>query len=414
VVTTPRPLPLWAGRTLALVSVVLIALSLRSAVTAISPIVAEIRQDIPLTAVGIGMIGTLPPIFFAVSGIVGPIAAKRFGLEGAVLISAVVMVVGHFVRAGAGSFAVLLASTAVTLLGMGVCNVLLPPVVKRYFPDRIGWVTALYATIMSISTALPSLLAVPVSEALGWRFSLAIWGAVAATAILPWSLMLARRRRDNAARALDDDPDLEVSEPALTARLWRSRTAIAIAITFSVSSLSAYAAFAWLPQILVDIVGVTPAVAGSLLSIFAIAGLPASIVAPILVARLRNSSGIILAGVLFFVVGYIGLLVAPTTLTALWVLLIGLGPILFPVCLVLINTRTRSHVGAVALSGFAQTIGYTLGATGPLLVGVLHEFSGGWTVPLIFLLATSLAGIYGAIVLSRPGYVEDELDRASR
>ncbi|MCU1423985.1 MAG: transporter permease, partial [Microbacteriaceae bacterium] len=352
-------------------------------------------------------------IFFAVSGIVGPFAARRFGLGGAVLISAVVMVAGHFVRAASGSFAVLLVSTAVTLLGMGVCNVLLPPVVKRYFPDRIGWVTALYATIMSISTALPSLLAVPVSDALGWRFSLAIWGAVAATAILPWAMLLARHRRDTAARTLDEDREVDVPEPALTARLWRSPIALAIAVTFSVSSLSAYAAFAWLPQILVDIVGVSPAAAGTMLSVFAIAGLPASIIAPILVARLRNSSGIILAGVLFFVLGYLGLLVVPDTLTVLWVLLIGLGPILFPVCLVLINTRTRSHVGAVALSGFAQTIGYTIGATGPLLVGVLHEMSGGWTVPLIFLLITTLAGIVGAVFLARPGFVEDELDRAS-
>lgn len=417
--TSSRPLPLWAGRSVALLGVVAVALSLRTAVASISPIIAEIRHDIPLSNVAIGLIGMMPPIVFALSGFVGPLVSRRLGLERSILIAAAVMVAGHLVRAGAPSFAVLLGGSAITLLGMGICNVLLPPVVKRYFPDRIGLVTAMYATLMSISTAMPSLLAVPLSDSLGWRFSLGIWAAVAGTAIVPWIILLSRHRTGVAAAAealaamaTHERPEVEVPEPALTARLWHSPIAIAIAITFAVSTINAYAAFAWLPQILVDIVGVTPAVAGSLLAVFAIAGLPASIIAPILVSRLRSPAWVILAGVVFFVSGYLGLLLAPSALPVLWVVLIGLGPILFPVCLVLINTRTRTHTGSVALSGFAQAIGYTVGAFGPLLVGVLHDASGNWTIPLLFLLATALIGVVGAVVLSRPGLVEDQLDAA--
>jgi CP family cyanate transporter-like MFS transporter len=408
--TSSRPLPLWAGRTVALLGILAVALSLRTAVTAISPIISEIRHDIPLTSVGIGIIGALPPIFFALSGFVGPWAARRFGLEGAIGISVGVMVVGHLARAFSGSFAVLLGGSAIALVGVGICNVMLPPVVKRYFPDRVGLVTATYATLMSISTALPSLLAVPISDTLGWRFSLGIWAAVAGTALVPW-IILVTRSRSAALAEPEEDVAVEAADASLERRLWHSPVAVAIAITFSVSTISAYSAFAWLPQILVDIVGVTPGVAGSMLAVFAIAGLPASIVAPILVSRLRSPAWIIVAGVAFFVVGYLGLLLAPGTLTVVWVLLIGLGPILFPVCLVLINTRTRTHTGSVALSGFAQGIGYTIGAFGPLLVGVVHDATGGWTAPLIGLLAVSLLGVVGAVILSRPAFVEDELAR---
>jgi CP family cyanate transporter-like MFS transporter len=405
---------LWRGRIVALVGVVTVAFSLRTAVTAISPIITEIREDIPLTGVGIGLIGMLPPIFFALSGLLGPLVTRRLGLEGTILASVAVMVLGHLLRASAGSFALLLVGSAVTLVGVGVCNVMLPPVVKRYFPDRIGMVTAGYATLMSISTALPSLLAVPVSDSLGWRFSLAIWAAVAGTALVPWIILLGRRRVAEAAdrvRPLDDSAVVEVADAALERRLWHSPVAVAITITFSVSTINAYAAFAWLPQILIDTIGATPGAAGSLLAVYSIAGLPASIIAPILVSRLRSPSPVILAGVAFFVCGYLGLLLAPGTVTVLWVLLIGLGPVLFPVCLVLINLRTRSHTGAVALSGFAQGIGYTAGAFGPLLVGVLHDASGGWTLPLLFLFTVSLVAIVGAVVLSRPGIVEDQLAR---
>ena len=402
---------LWRGRVVALVGVVTVAFSLRTAVTAISPIIDEIRDDIPITDVGIGLIGMLPPIFFALSGFLGPLVSRRLGLEGAILASVGVMIVGHLLRASSGSFALLLVGSAVTLVGVGICNVMLPPVVKRYFPDRVGLVTAGYATLMSVSTALPSLLAVPLSDSIGWRFSLAIWAAVAGTAIVPWVLLLARHRRARAVAALDASTAVEAPDGTLERRLWHSPVAVAITITFSVSTLNVYATFAWLPQILVDIVGSTPGEAGSLLAVYAIAGLPASIVAPILVNRLRSPAWVILAGVVFFVVGYLGLLIAPAPLTVLWVLLIGLGPILFPVCLVLINIRTRSHTGSVALSGFAQGIGYTVGALGPLLVGVLHDASGGWTLPLSFLLVTSFVAIAGAVVLSRPGLVEDQLAR---
>ena len=405
------PRSLWRGRIVALVGVFTVAFSLRTAVTAISPIVDQIRGDIPITDVGIGLIGTLPPIFFALSGFLGPLVSRRLGLEGAILASVGVMIVGHLLRASSGSFALLLVGSAVTLVGVGICNVMLPPVVKRYFPDRVGLITAGYATLMSVSTAVPSLLAVPLSDSIGWRFSLAIWAAVAGTALVPWIILLTRHRRAAAVAALDASTAVETPDGALERRLWHSGVAVAITITFSVSTLNVYATFAWLPQILVDIVGSTPGEAGTLLAVYAIAGLPASIVAPILVNRLRSPAWVILAGVLFFVAGYLGLLIAPAPLTVIWVLLIGLGPILFPVCLVLINIRTRTHTGSVALSGFAQGIGYTIGALGPLLVGVLHDASGGWTLPLSFLLATSFVAIVGAVVLSRPGLVEDQLAR---
>ena len=82
---------------------------------------------------------------------------------------------------------------------------------------------------------------------------------------------------------------------------------------------------------------------------------------------------------------------------------------MFPLTLTLINLRTRSQVGAVALSGFVQGFGYVIGAAGPLVVGLLRDATGGWTVPIFFLLGTLVLAIPALVVLSRPGFVEDEL-----
>jgi CP family cyanate transporter-like MFS transporter len=124
---------------------------------------------------------------------------------------------------------------------------------------------------------------------------------------------------------------------------------------------------------------------------------------------MTNVGPLVYVGVFAFVAGDLGLLFAPETLTWLWVSLAGLGPLFFPLALVLINLRTRTHAGAVALSSFVQSIGYTLGALGPLVFGLLHELSGGWTWPLIFLLTAALAIVIAGAVIGRPHMLEDDL-----
>jgi CP family cyanate transporter-like MFS transporter len=108
-----------------------------------------------------------------------------------------------------------------------------------------------------------------------------------------------------------------------------------------------------------------------------------------------------------FAVGYAGLLVAPTDALALWMVLVGLGPGTFPLLLTLINLRTRTSAGAVALSGFTQGVGYAIAGSGPILVGVLYAASGTWTTSFVFLFV-SLAVLLGAgLVACRPVMLED-------
>jgi len=279
--------------------------------------------------------------------------------------------------------------------------------VRRYFPDRVALLTAVYACIVGVSTAVPAALAAPLASLGGWRLSLGIWAATSVVALVPWLVVVARERRSR----VPDVADVESPPAALVTRLWRSRVAVSITVAFSTSTICTYAAFAWLPEILGDIAGSTPTEAGVLLAVTGLVSVPGSLVAPLLVARLRNVGWLLVAGVASFLLGYLGLLIAPTSFTLLWVLLIGLGSILFPVCLVLINVRTRTHGGTVALSGFAQGIAYGLGALGPLVVGLLHDVSGGWTLPLVFLIVVALVAIVPAITLAKPAFVEDELAR---
>ena len=394
---------LWPGRGLALFGIILVAANLRTAVAALSPIVAEINVDISLGAVSLGVLGMLPPVCFALFGIFTPMITRRHGLEAPLVLALVAILLGHVTRGLSGSIIMLIIGSVIAFAGLGIGNVLLPPLVKKYFPDRVGLVTSLYVTVVALSTLVPPLIAVPVADAAGWRISLGMWMLLALLALVPWITMLVRHR------ARTPGPIVDEADATILGRLWKSSIAWALAGVFAVSSLNAYAMFAWLPQLLVDTAEVSPAQAGTLLAVYAGMGIPCALIIPALTARMTNVGPLVYVGVFAFVAGDLGLLFAPETLTWLWVSLAGLGPLFFPLALVLINLRTRTHAGAVALSSFVQSIGYTLGALGPLVFGLLHELSGGWTWPLIFLLATALAIIIAGAVIGRPHMLEDDL-----
>ncbi|MFH8251650.1 CynX/NimT family MFS transporter [Microbacterium sp. B2969] len=404
---TPDSRPLWHGRTLALVGIVLLAFSLRSAVASLSPVLDHVAQDFPVPEWVVGLIGTAPPVCFAIFGVLTPQFERRLGLERLVVIALAVATIGMVARGLAVDGLTLLGSTALIFAAVGTGNVLLPPLVKKYFPDRVGLMTAVFSTTMAVATFLPPLVAVPISDAAGWRTSLALWAVFAGVALIPWIGLTVRAR--SAARSEADDDD--EPRPDVFRRMWRLPLAWALMASFAVSGIIAYTSFAWLPTILVDIAGVDPATAGALLSLFAGMGLPASLLVPVLVARFRIVRSLYAVAVAAGFVSIAGLLFAPAAAPWLWVALLGIAPLLFPLVLVMLGLRTRTHDATIALSGFVQSVGYAITAVFPLTVGLLHAGSGGWTSSLWLLAAVVAAAIPAGVVAARPHTVEDEWER---
>ena len=388
-----------------MIGIVLFAFSLRSAVASLSPLVDHITLDFAMPAAIIGLIGTAPPVCYAVFGILTPSFERRLGLERLTVIAIVVVAIGMVLRGFANDSVALLLGTALIFAAVGVGNILLPPLVRTYFPDRIGLMTTVYSTTMAVATLTPPLVAVPVADATSWRFSLGMWAVFAAIALIPWIAMLVRQRSDGA------DDDLEAPNPRVFGRMWRLPLAWALAVGFLAAGTVAYVSFAWLPQLLVDIAGVTPATAGALLALFAAMGLPASLLVPLLVTRFHATRVLFGVAVATGLAGIAGLLFAPAAAPWLWILLLGLEPLLFPLTLVLLGLRTRTHEGSVALSGFVQSIGYAIVALFPIGIGLLHDATGSWTGPLLVLAAVIVSAIPAGVVVSRRATIEDVWER---
>ncbi|MDQ1082648.1 MULTISPECIES: CynX/NimT family MFS transporter [Microbacterium] len=389
---------------LAATAVVLLALTLRIAVASLSPLLTAIQRDFDVPAAVVGLIGMAPPAAFALAGMFAPAIERRIGLERLVLAAAVIAAVMLVLRAIAVDAVGLLGATAGVFAAVGVANVLLPAVVKKYFPGRIGLLTTVYSSAMAIATFVPPLVAVPLADAIGWRGSFLVWAAIAVAAVVPWVAMSLR------ARAARDDV-VEEPRASVLSRVVRVPQTWALVATFAVNSSVAYGLFAWLPPMLIDIAGVDAAEAGGLLALFSFMGMPVALIVPLLVGRLRRTTPFYAVALLAGVVGIVGLLFAPTAATTLWVVLVGLVPLMFPMVLVLFGLRTRSHETAVALSGIVQSVGYGIAALMPLSIGLTHELTGGWTAGMVLIGAAVLCIIPASVIVARNETIEEAWER---
>lgn len=400
----PRLLP-----AVVLVGIALSAFNLRTAVTSLTPLLDVLGAVFGFGAATAGLLGMLPTAAFAVFGVATPALTRRIGLESTALLAMSLAASGLVLRSLAQDVAVLGLGAAVALAGMGIGNVVLPPLVKRWFPDRVGAVSTLYITALQLGTMLPALLAVPVADAVGWRISLGVWAITAVVAALPWLWMLLRHRRALAATAPVTDP----ASPTLPGRAGRSPIAWGMALMFGTTSLITYAMFTWLPLLLTQ-AGASPAFGGAMLAVFSAFGLIGALAMPSIAVRMRNPFVVVTLCAACHVVAFTGLLSAPLAAPALWVMLIGLGTGTFPLSLTLINLRTRSPAGSAALSGFMQGVGYALSCTGPLLFGVLHEATGGWHWPFAMLYGVVGVLLLGGWLACQPRVLEDSWHRVAR
>ena len=140
------------------------------------------------------------------------------------------------------------------------------------------------------------------------------------------------------------------------------------------------------------------ATAASALALYAFVGMPMSLVTPLLAARMRNPYPLVVSFIAMLVAGYGGLMGAQNgPATWVWVVLAGLGASTFPLGLALINLRSRTSAGAVALSGFVQGVGYLIAGAGPLTAGILYGRTGTWTSTFVFLFASLVVILIAAV-----------------
>ncbi|MCX5408153.1 MFS transporter [Streptomyces sp. NBC_00335] len=414
---TPQPLPApaatpqpaWLGPVL-LVGIVLAALNLRPAITSLGALFEETREGLGMSGTVAGLITSVPALCFAVFGVTAPRLSRRFGPAAVVCAGMAAVAAGLLIRPFASNAAGFLAASALTLAGIALTNVLLPVIVKRWFPDRVGTMTGLYSMALAAGTSLAAAATVPMTQALGgsWRTGLLIWALLAAAAVLPWLPIAAAARKEKAAAAASVAAGAAPAvRPDAGPGVVRSRTAWALASYFGLQATGAYITMGWLPQIFRD-AGVSASTAGILLAVTMVMGVPLAFVIPGLAGRMRNQGPIAVVLGLFGLFGYLGLYFAPAAGAWAWALMLGVSNCAFPLVITMIGLRAKSPAGVVKLSAFAQSTGYLISIPGPLLIGTLYQHTGGWDLPLALMAGLLVPQIALGVLAGRDRTIEDE------
>jgi len=361
---------------LLLIGVILVGATLRAPLTSVGALIPFIRDGLGISNTLAGSITTLPLLGFAFLSPFAPTLARRLGVQRTIAAALVLLLLGIALRS-AGSVSALFAGTLFIGLGIAVGNVLIPAIVKINFPLKVGLITGLYAVGMNVMGALGSGLSVPLYEAgLGWQGALAIWGVVAALALVVWAPQLKAHQPYN--------PPATTSAPSTP--VWRSPLAWNVTLFMGSQSLIFYCLITWMPDFLRSN-GYTENAAGWMVFLMQFALIPVTFAVPMLAEKMKNQVPLAVFTALLFATGLLGLMFSSTFFYPLWAVLLGIGGgCAFSLSMMLFTLRTNSGQEAADLSGMAQSIGYLLAALGPMLMGTLYDISGGWLLPMGLLL----------------------------
>jgi CP family cyanate transporter-like MFS transporter len=384
------------------VAIVITGLNLRTAVTSVGPVLQEIQDGLGISSALAGLVTTMPVLCFAAIGFAGPGLSARFRDSHVLSAALIAMAAGLVVRALAPAFWVFLLGTVLAMAGGALGNVLLPSLVKRYFPGRTGLLVGAYSTAMAVGATVAAVSTAPIAAAAGadgWRWALGVWATFAVLAAVPWLFVRANpgisRGTHTAVRMRD---------------LRHSRMALALMVFFGVQGMEAYIIIGWSAQYLRD-VGLTAAAAGLLLGLNQVIGIPLSALVPALTVRPRAQRPLLLGFMACYAVGWIGMWVAPLAAPWLWMTTLSLAMACFPMILTLIGLRARTPETTAALSTYVQGWGYLISACGPLLVGVVLGATGSYTGMFVLVLAGVVVLVITGWFMTRERYADDEVHR---
>lgn len=349
---------------------VLISANTRVAFGQIGPLAPVAGFD----ASTVTLLGLIPPLVMGLFAPLAVVARRRLGEERALFAAGALLLVGALVRmAGMPG---LIVGTVVVSSATAVVNVLVPVFVrKRFAPERTGVMMGVYAMSMGAGSAVIAALMVPVFRATGES-----WPPAIGLAVIPALLALVGTvpQLRHASRP-GGHPGATTHDRPKVLRTW---TAWSLTVFFGIQTLLFYATLAWLPSILVA-AGVADGTAGNMQALFIVGVAAGGLVAPILAAASLDQRPHILAIVVVCAAGFAGLLIAPDTAPVVWALILGVG--LGggqAVAGVLYARRGHTPDHVAALSTVAQTGGYLIAATGPILASLLHDATGSWSAPV--------------------------------
>jgi len=371
---------------LLMLAIGLIALNMRGPLVAVAPVIAQLEDDLGFTPVELGFLTGIPVLCFALAAPLASLAGRKLGPEFAITLTLLGVLFGVVVRS-AGGGALVMLGTVILGVAITIGNIVVPLIIRRDFtPARQGAAMGTYTAALNIGSFLTSMVSAPLADLLGWRPAIAASGLFAVAAAAVWVIAVGRRAFIPAA--------IPAADPRRPGKLTSRWITAALTFGFAGQAFSYYGVTAWLPSLLSDELGMSPAAAGAGSSLFQILAIVGGLGVP-LAARFASTTAVGLALGLLWLTVPVGLLLAPE----LWWLWCSFGGVAqgggITLIFLAIIRLARDQASAARMSAVVQGTGYSFGAVAPTLLGYVHGTTGTWTGPLLMILFSVAAVILG-------------------
>lgn len=388
---------IWIG----IAVVILVSTNLRAPITAVSPILDEMKSVLKIDNFQASLLTSIPLFVFAFFSILVSKATAKINIRHGLIYSLIILIIGIYVRIY-GNISMLYIGSL--LIGLGICigNVLTPAYIKNTFPTKIGIMTGIFSVSMSLIAALASGLSIAIGNwtNLGWKGSLGVWIVAAIAALIIVCIDSLKNKTATQQKTVQSE-DVKFN-------IFKSKQAWNISIFMGLQSLIYYCLVALLPTLLIDF-GMTKNNAGWVFSVLQLAMLPAMLVSPVLASRMKNPKIMIYITSILYFIGIITLLIFKAKFSYLSAILIGIaGGFAFSLSILFFSLRTKTMVGTIKISGMAQSVGYLIAAFGPPIFGKLYDIDSTWSYSLYFLMFCMIILTFFGIKASQPKFVEED------
>lgn len=391
--------PKWTRATwLFVLGIVCISFTMRSPITSVGPIINLLKEQLHISNVIAGFITTIPLLAFAIVSPIVPKIARKYGIERALFLSLFILAIGVILRSTGSSIA-LYSGTVLIGIGIAFSNVLMPSILKLRFPLQIGLLTGIFTVAMNVTASIAAGVSYPIaSSAFGWQGALGIWLVFIVIAIAVWFPQ---------TRTVSHQQAQQTGQPPAK-KIWQYPLTWALTFAMGLQSFLFYTTASWIPSMLIE-QGMQPSAAGIMFSIMQLSQIPMTFLIPILAGRTNDQRKIVVFFTILYMIGFGGLLLEWTNATIIWMILLGLaGGASFGMCMMFFSVRARNAYEAAELSGFGQSLGYVLAATGPVLYGFVHDQAGSFHKANILYIVVALLVFIFSYISAKDRYVTND------
>ena len=384
-----RSLPVW----LPLFALIVLGCNLRSPLTAIQPVLGEIRASLGLGSVGAGLLTSIPVLCFGLlPPLLSPLIA-RWGIDRSIRVVLIGVALATVIRPYTGLTG-MFAGTLVIGMCIAMGNIVSLMLIARDFQRNVNVVTGFYTVSLNLGAMLTLAFTAPVAGWGGWRVALAGWVGLVLLALASRWLIDRQGRVAEGELQVETRPETATADKMPSALVWLMVAAFAIHI------FAYYGLTAWLPTFLTKAGGMSSTQAGVVASAFQILSLTGSLGIPVLARRVSLGWLLVLMGVVWTVTP-LWIVAAP----AQWMLWAPIGSIAhggtFVLIFMMIMKFARSVDENRRTSTKVQSAGYCFAALGPVLIGWLQGRAEGWWLAFGLLAALTLLLIPVGLAIDR-------------